>query len=72
MANTPQIPSGASRCKIHAVYRARMCPIVFKGNLVYVKAVARDSSPWLEKGFVKPGSRRAYECSVFPSNKLSA
>src|SRR5208282_1484420 len=37
MANTPHIPSGARACRTHAVYFARMCPIVFKGNLVYAR-----------------------------------
>src|SRR5271166_3144655 len=31
IANTPQMPSGPSTRKIHAVYFARMCPMVFKG-----------------------------------------
>src|ERR1700677_2991299 len=39
IANTPQIPNGPSRCKTHAVYLARMCPMVFKTELSFRTSV---------------------------------
>jgi hypothetical protein len=64
------MPSGPSRCKIHAVYLARMCPIVFKENLVYVKSrfaftLLKQSRVFAAQLFLMQGNLQVTAAPIF-------